>query len=90
MVDRKRLLHRSSKRVEADQHHKGERSGGEVRRRGDTESASEEQHGRDEQQRMESAVDEPIVRALRDIEQRLDLRDSERTKIGFRAEILGE
>ena len=90
MVDRKRLLHRSSKRVQADEHDEGERRGGEVLRRGDAQDSREEQHGRDEQQRVESAVHEPVVSALCDVEQGLDLRDSERTQIGFRAEALGK
>ena len=90
MVDRKRLLYRSSERVEANEHDEGKRRGGEVLRRGDAQGAREEQHGRDEQQRMESAVYKPVVGALRDVEQRLDLRDPERAQIGFRAKVLGE
>ena len=81
MVDRESFLHHASKRVETDEYHQCTGRGGEVGDSGDAERTDEEQQGGDDQQSVEAPVHQPVVTALREIEQSLDLRDAKGSQV---------
>ena len=81
VIDRECLPDRATESVHARQHHDGEDPGGEIRPGLDSERAGEQQEQTDQQERVESPKDEPVM-AVRHIEQRLDLHDAQRAEIG--------
>jgi hypothetical protein len=86
MIDGKRFLYRATERMQSDQYHQGDCPRSEVHRCSHAQGAREKQNRCDDQKRVEAAISGPVMTALCEVEQSLDLSDPQRAEIRLAAQ----